>query len=250
MICITYNIHNGGDGQIEAIARMLASFLPDILVLQEAKALQSDLVLLEFSKQSGLTNVYEAPKDTNGLGTMILSRYKILQVENQNSTTHPSPNVVLKSNIGDISVAGVHLDSSDESVRLGELSAIIKAQEASVYRIIMGDFNALSPSDKYNWDKTSQPVDTTTSFAADKPEFDAIQSVEAAGYKDTAVLMNQNSSPTVPFTVDGQIRFTDLRLDYTFISESLCKKLTKYYVIDTDQTRKYSDHLPVLVELG
>ena len=249
MICITYNIQDGGTDQLEGITNTLLALSPDVVLLQESKTFQEAPRLEAFAQHCGLVHALVAPDASCGLNVILLSRYEILHSSIQGAMTHSGLNALLRSDIGEITLSGVHLDPSNETVRTRELIDTIATQHGIDQRIIMGDFNAISHHDNYDWNETSQVLNTSVPTAPASVDFDAIKRVEKAGYHDVATHMAKNDSETVPVTTDGQARFTNLRLDYVFVSESLVNRIVEYRVIDTQEVRKYSDHLPVLVEL-
>ena len=157
----------------------------------------------------------------------------------------------IDSGFGPISIVGAHLNPGTEEVRVAEIETIIGAQKTCENKIIAGDLNALSRKDGYSptliasFNEKQKEKFTLNG----SPRYEAIDKILAAGYKDAAVVFNQNLFTTVPTPSNKDGAHASLRLDYFFMSESLVAHLVEYKVLKNEITDNASDHYPVVMAL-
>lgn len=248
---ITYNIQDGGDGRIDDIVNVLKRYAPDLIAINEANDFDKNdsQRLEEFSKKVGLQHCHLALSTQSGYHVAILSRYPFKAIKELHSLKRAGVVAVIETDMGDISIAAVHLAPSTEDTRLNELSAAISEQAKYDLRIIMGDLNSLSENDGYDFAKLSESADTPKQEAeVEEPRYDVINKLEQSGYFDVAAMHGNQKEYTVPITQDGNSVYRNLRLDYIFVSERLRSRLSSYAVIRSKLAEKTSDHFPVVAE--
>lgn len=115
--------------------------------------------------------------------------------------------------------------------------------------IMMGDFNSLSKEDAYfvqNFNVTQIKKFTK----GGKLRTDVIEKISAAGFYDSAVVLDKNHQYTVPTPISKDPAHAQMRLDYIFLSQSLLPHLAEYHVVKNEISEKASDHYPVVVTLN
>ena len=117
----------------------------------------------------------------------------------------------------------------------------------------MGDFNSLSPLDKYDDAKilASMKQVGIGKFGRGKLRKEVIQKVMDAGFIDTIKEFSKTFEYSVPtMYCKDKNHFADLRLDYLFITRPLVDSLKNARIIRTEETNQLSDHFPLLAEFA
>jgi endonuclease/exonuclease/phosphatase family metal-dependent hydrolase len=174
----TFNVHGntqtGGfrDSTWSQMIDSIRKLNVDILCVNEFVCLSKhptmDQWMIEFGKQAGFMNHVFCPADFPTFGNAIYSRFPILGYVTKTVPTTisnflaPAPSVPTRSMIlaciqlsftQSIEVACVHLEHTDESIRLGQVrqfhTFLSKTPEPvhSIGRLVCGDFNSLTMSD-------------------------------------------------------------------------------------------------------
>jgi endonuclease/exonuclease/phosphatase family metal-dependent hydrolase len=172
----------------------------------------------------------------------LFSRFRINDVTLVKGLKNSGVIVNVKTKSRDISIAGVHLASNTEDVRLAEINKIVFHQKNTKHKIILGDLNSIS--------KENQVAKTNPLNLPEEPVRHEVTSyLRKAGYIDAALKTGKQFIPTVPLTKDHNITYYNLRLDYIFLSKELSKNLIDYRVIRDKTVFSISDHLPIITNI-
>jgi endonuclease/exonuclease/phosphatase family metal-dependent hydrolase len=237
---LVYNIREGGDGRLDPIASVIQSARPDAVALIEtraepAAALAHALTMeLAFGMSNSIFDVHLA----------WLSREPSRQFRN-----HRLP--ALSKTLLEIGLNGVrlfagHLASRHEEnrhPRVDEVRAILGVlgvvEEPC---LLVGDLNALRPGDPIG---TPPPGVEPRGDALPGAARTTLSPLVEAGFVDCFRRLH----PETPgFTYPAHAPW--LRLDYVFASPGLATHLQACDVIATDESRRASDHLPVVARFS
>jgi endonuclease/exonuclease/phosphatase family metal-dependent hydrolase len=263
MKLLTYNIHHweGADGRVDVarVAQVIRQSEADVVALNEvfhpAITQPGDRPLLEamahtldvayvfgetlpFFPEAGFPAAY---------GNALLSRYPIRSAEAHLMVDLPGREqrgllraALDTGHTAPLVVYVTHLDHRHEEARLAQLKSLLAlvARFAPHPHLILGDFNALAPSDydapPNKLQKSGREVITGGQV---------VTHLLHTGYADAYAAAGQGPPETWP-TPDPTAR-----IDYAFLSPPLAARLRCCRRWDTPLARVASDHLPVLVEL-
>ena len=226
---------------------------PDYLTINEANTFsdQNNKLLKEFASKTGFQYYELGLSGEYDYHVAVLSKYPLKQVQKLQPLMRACVISIIETELGEISVASLHLTPNTEDLRHPEIDLILSCQSRFKDRILMGDMNSLSPDDAYNPEMVAGfNAMQLKKFTTDgKLRFDAIGKILSNGYIDSAVKLGKNKEYTAPTAVNEYSAHSNMRLDYIFISESLASYLQNYRVVKNELTEKASDHYPVIVEL-
>lgn len=254
MKLMTYNILNGGEDRLRFIIEVISKENPDFLVINEVNGFDKNhnQKLNKFAEQIGLTYFNLSLSGEYDYHTAIFSKYPFVKIEQLKLMRNAGILVTIKTNLGNLSIAGIHLTPYTEDLRLKEIDLITNQQKQYENKIIMGDLNSLSKTDNYNQELIREFNNyQLEKFTTDgKFRFDVINKITSLDYLDTATIFNQQKVNTVPTKANqDSAHMANIRVDYIFVSESLKYKVKNYSVIKNSLTEKASDHYPIIVEL-
>jgi endonuclease/exonuclease/phosphatase family metal-dependent hydrolase len=244
MKVLTYNIQDGGDRRLVAIADTIRRQDPDVVAIMEASVVPNVeyiAALLDLELILGEAN--------NSSHVAWLSRLPVLRSKNHCLE-------VLSKTLLEVEVAwggdrlclfATHLAShhdEEQHPQLIELQAILGISRSLEKQphLLVGDFNALCPGDLVG----SSPVEARTSreIILGMPR-DTIQSVLDAGYVDCYRKLN----PATPgFTYPSPAPWR--RIDYIFASATMARRLRRCDVVTGTTPEDASDHLPLWAEFS
>lgn len=251
---MTYNILNGGEAGLNSVVEVVKSESPDYLTINEANtfAANDNEVLKQFAIKTGFEYYELALSGEYDYHVAALSKYPLMQVQKLQPLMRACVISVVETELGEVSIASLHLTPYTEDLRHPEIDLILNYQSKFNNRILMGDMNSLSPNDGYNPGMIKEFNEMQLKkFTTDgKLRFDAISKIISNGYVDCAVKLGKNKEYTAPTAINEYSAHSNMRLDYIFLSESLIRHLKSYKVIKSDLTEKASDHYPVVVELS
>lgn len=247
---ISYNIQNGGNNRIFKIINVLKDEMPDFLAIIEANGFEKNNFkkLKELSEKLELKHYHLELSSNSDSHIAILSKYPLSNIRHISLFKRAGVVTNIETEYGNISVAVVHFAPNTEDTRLDELDKLIILLRKCDTSIILGDFNSLSMKDNYSLKKKYFSLNDEKNCEIFAPRFDVISKLEQLEYTDVAVFLNMNMQCTVPITIDGDLIFRNLRLDYVFISKNLITELLSYTVVNNSLTKDASDHFPVIVE--
>lgn len=239
---MVYNLGFNVEEHVSSAIKIIKNESPDLLVLIEAKWLVNHKAIQDFSAKLDFPYFYLAKSYNSSNRVALFSKFRLENVSDVPGMKNAVVIATVGSDLGDLSIAGVHLASNTEDTRLTEIDRIISLQKSNQNKIILGDLNSVSPENI---------VKNRSLSGTNKLEirYDVVESIRNAGYQDTALVSKRENIPTVPVTQDGDVTYYDLRLDYIFLSNSLVNRLVDYRVIVNELTKACSDHYPVVVRL-
>lgn len=263
---LTYNIHRwrDHDGRVDVArtAGIIQRSAADIVTLNEVLhpldvLPQSQPALARLAAQLGMHLVF-APTIPPGpfdqpaaaYGNALLSRFPILAHANHRLTTPPDhePRGLLETRLQlpdgqTLTVYATHLDHKRETVRLGQVQALLlwAVRDRGRAHLLMGDFNAVAPTD-YAGDQAG-----LTQMAA-HPEMarlvveglHVVPRLLKAGYTDCFAVAGSGPAPT--FATHDALA----RIDFCLAAGPLAQTIRACQRIDDADTREASDHFPLL----
>lgn len=253
MKLMTYNILNGGEAGLDLVIDVVKKESPDFLTINEANTFsgQENKLLKEFADKTGFKYYELGLSGEYDYHVAVLSKYPLKQIQKLQPLMRACLISVIETELGEISVASLHLTPYTEDLRHPEIDLILNYQSKFENKILMGDMNSLSPNDDYSPEMVANFNDMQMKkFTTDgKLRFDAIGKILSKGYIDSAVKLGKNKEHTAPTAINEHSAHSDMRLDYVFVSESLVPYLQNYRVVKNELTERASDHYPVIVEL-
>jgi len=253
MKLLSYNIFDGAANTFQKIIKVVQDAKPDYVTLNEANSFARDnkRLLKDFARICDFSYFDIALSGEFDYHVAVFSRYPLKNVVKLQPLARACLIAQVGTPLGEISIASLHLTPLTEDDRHPEIDLIVKAQEGSENRILMGDMNSLSPHDNYDsgmiyeFDEAQKRKFVRNS----RLRFDAIKKIEGVGYFDASVLTKRNQEHTVPTLISPNMMIPSMRLDYIFVTKGLKSSIRDYSVIKNKLTDSASDHYPVLVNL-
>lgn len=238
---MTYNLGDNGENNISSIIDVIKKEASDILVLNEVGWLNKKPYTLEWlSTELSLPYFIFGKSNKSVNHVAIFSKFHLKNATVVNGLQNAGIVTIVKTELGDISVAGVHLAPNTEDTRLAEITNIFSQQKNCQFKIILGDLNSIS---------SENGVKDDFLIFGEKPRYEVIERIKKEGYVDAAEITQKQQICTVSLTRDNGIVYHNLRLDYIFLSNSLVKHGVDYHVVVNKTTRKCSDHYPITVNI-
>jgi endonuclease/exonuclease/phosphatase family metal-dependent hydrolase len=240
---LTYNILVGGEERLPFIRDIIGSQNADIVAIQEANSranIESLARDLEMRLVFGEANCE--------YHVALLSRLPIT-----GSMNHRAPEfektaleVEVQWEGHPVRVITTHLKAnSDEQRRVTEVETLLRltGPADAGLKLLMGDFNALSPADQYVSDIQISDEDDAFARNAYAAPRHAIPLLLAAGYVD---IYRQTRPGETGYTTKTPTPV--VRIDYIFASPALALRATLSDVVDSPLVILASDHKPVCAE--
>lgn len=257
-----YNIRTGfrktqrpyeldGDRIVHAI-KAVKRENPDILILNEAyfERKNSSGILMDYKKIFDFP-FYAHGNYKNGLspfwGHALLSKYPIKILLNKGTGFAGLFRNEVKIGEKIINLDVVHIAPVPFLDGNGQESFVkrVLSNKKENY-ILVGDFNSLSPKDKYNkkklvasWSKFEINAELILSEMLKK---DAIKSILSSGLVDSFKLKNKKFDFTIPTDFLSKDKSSGIRIDYIFCSKDI--RVINSGIIKNALTEKASDHYP------
>lgn len=253
MRLMTYNILDGGEDRLDLIAEIINGSSPDFVTINEANGFdeEDNKKLKDLSQATTMPYYHLALSGEFDYHVAVLSKLPLKKVYEIHPLMRAGISVVIDSEIGEISIVGVHLTPYSENMRIPEIELLNSTQKDYPNRILLGDMNSLSKDDNYS-ESIMQDFNEPQlkKFTKDGSlQFEVIEKIKASDYLDTAVELGKQSDNTAPTTSNKDTTHANTRLDYVFVSSPLRNHLVSYSVIKNALTEQASDHYPILVEL-
>lgn len=268
---LTYNIHGwkGTDGRIdvERLARIIADSKADIVGLNEvyhpltpsgesraAFASLADALGMEYAFGVALTPQF-AFAPLASYGNALLTRFPLLAHAGHHLTPVAGieqrglleARVLLPDGRRTLSVYVTHLDHRSEAARATQWAAALQwtARDRAQPHIVMGDFNALAPTD-YAARQEDLAALGHTEWTRHLVEdgMQVVPRVLKARYVDACAESSSGAAPPTFPATDPLIR-----IDYIFVSQPLAPAVRWCRPWETAETGVASDHLPLAAEI-
>jgi endonuclease/exonuclease/phosphatase family metal-dependent hydrolase len=240
---LTYNIRYGGTGRVPAIARIINSCAPDVVLLQEATRPK---VVEQLADATGMTEWRAFERQS----LAFLSRRPVADASwhRPRFSRHAFIEVVPAG--VDIRIFGVHLSAVHaawtERRRAFELRGLLRgvAQHQEGFHVLAGDFNTLAPGELLDVRALPPRLRALVWLSGGRIKWRTIQMVLDAGYTDAYRLRH--------FTDIGHTFPTwapHLRLDYAFVPVAFADRVIACDVVRHPDSASASDHFPLVADL-
>jgi len=248
---ISYNILEGMKVDTTAGKQQFVDWVkkqdPDILALQECNKFKQ-VTLEQMAKK--YNHPYAVLLREPGYPVALTSKYPIVNVQKVTDNMHHG---FIVAKIKDLNLIILHFSPHNYEKRKEEVEVILSTIAAAPSQekwAIMGDFNSYSPLDKQNYEDGKlvarlQEAAKKYSFHNNLVDgkvldFSVQQRILDFGLKDS-------------FHLDKNSKYvssvSSARIDYVYVSKDLAPRISTAKILKDAFTAKFSDHLPVLVEL-
>lgn len=241
---LSYNIRKGGRGRERALAEVIRSASPDVVVLQEAT---DPSVTEQLARDTGLP--HWGSKRGESLG--YLSRRPMDHVEWLKPRVSRHAFIQIVPAGVPWRIVGVHLSAVHaawtEHRRHYELRALLLAIQQHQHgpHVLVGDFNTLAPGELLDFSKLPARLRALVWLSGGKVRWRTIQGVLDAGYVDAfRALQPDLVGYTFP-TWEPHVR-----LDYLFVPQPCVGRVIRCQVFSANDVREASDHFPLYAELA
>jgi endonuclease/exonuclease/phosphatase family metal-dependent hydrolase len=267
MKLLTYNIHHwkGTDGRVDVarVAQVIRDSGAGVVALNEVfhpvrQGTDGRPLLEVMARSLGMTYIfgetlsfYPQAGFPAPYGNALLTRYPIISAEAHLLVDLPGReqrgflSAVLDTGQSlPLIVCVTHLDHRHEDARLAQVKSMLQliAHCDSHPHVILGDFNALAPSDYHEgFDKSPSPDKSSREATSDGQ---VVSLMLEAGYVDAFAVAGHGPGETWS-TADPHVR-----IDYAFLSPSLAAQLRHCQRWEPLLSRSASDHFPLLIELA
>lgn len=241
---LSYNIRRGGAGREAALAAVIRSASPDVVVMQEATrpdvvaAIARDTAMQQWASRPGesLAIMSRAPLAHHAWHRPRVSRHAFLEIVPAATSWR---------------VFGVHLSAVHaawtERRRVYELRALLRAIAEHQHgpHVLIGDFNTVAPGDLLDLRRLPHHLRALVWLSGGRIRWRTIATVLSAGYIDAFRRLHpRDLGYTLP-TPDPHVR-----LDYAFVPGAFVDHVRACEIIRTPQAAQASDHFPLLLEVG
>jgi endonuclease/exonuclease/phosphatase family metal-dependent hydrolase len=240
---LSYNIQHGGVGREQWLGRMIASFAPDIVVLQEARRPES---LAEIAQIAGMAQWGCRPGHSLGF----MSRVPVEQYAwtRPRFSRHAFIEIVPAGaawRLFGVHLSAVHAAWTEHRRRL-EMRSLLKAIREHQHgaHVLVGDFNTLAPGEWLDVWKLPARLRALVWMSGGSIRWRTIQSILDAGYVDAFKYRQPDVIGHTFPTWDPHVR-----LDYLFAPAAFVPRVAACRVAIADEARKASDHYPLYSEL-
>jgi endonuclease/exonuclease/phosphatase family metal-dependent hydrolase len=242
MRVLSYNIQHGGRGREAAIAAVIQSAQPDLVVLQEARIPES---VKKIAELAGLTE-YGARR---GESLAFLSRDAVLHAAWHKPRVSRHAFLEIVPARSQWRVFGVHLSAVHaawtEQRRVFELRALLRGVAGHQHgpHVLAGDFNTLAPGELLDPRKLPARLRALVWLSGGRVRWRTIKTVLDAGYRDAFRQLHPDVVGSTFPTWDPHIR-----LDYLFVPESFVHEVERCEVVNSGD-RNASDHFALVGDL-
>jgi endonuclease/exonuclease/phosphatase family metal-dependent hydrolase len=240
---LTYNIKYGGTGRAAAIARVINSCAPDVVLLEEAtrpavvEQIATETGMGEwrsFGRQS-LAYLARTPVEAASWHQPRFSRHAFIEVVPAGAH---------------VRLFGLHLSAVHaawtERRRVFELRALLRsiAHQQGGFHVLAGDFNTLAPGELLDIARLPRRLRPFIWLSGGRVKWRTIQMVLDAGYVDAYRRSHTGEIGHTFPTSDPHIR-----LDYVFVPAAFADRVIACDVVRHPDAAGASDHFPVVADL-
>ena len=224
---------------------------PDVLVLNEACFAEKSRwsILMDYPKLFNYPHHYHAPSGYEW-GISVLSRFPIVERENYSLPNCPFARITLDLKGYKLGLNVLHPHptlTEEEKMRFVQSSL----RDIKHPCLVVGDFNALSDEDDYNFDKLYRGFSNFDKHASNTvKEFKKrlpIRAILDKRLRDTFIVARNPWNYTIPTDHCSKNKDSAMRIDYIFCSNDIGVK--DAYVVKNNFTEKASDHYPIVAVL-
>jgi exodeoxyribonuclease-3 len=241
---LTYNILNGGDQRIDAIAEIIKACEPDLVLLQEATVPGN---VERLAAATAMSEWRAFPRQSLGF----LSRRKVAfsQWIRPRFSRHAFVEVVPEGD--ELRLFGVHLSAVHaawtEHRRVMELRALLRsvATYEHGFHVLAGDFNTVAPGELLDIRRLPMRLRPMVWLSGGRVRWRTIQTVLDADYVDAYRLKHPHEPGLTLPTPNPHIR-----LDYVFVPRLYSQRVLACDVVRHPGAAGASDHFPVVADLA
>ena len=255
-----------GRFDVERLTRIIAGATADVVALNEVyhPFTQPDgaqPLLTQLAANLGMNFVFgptipPGPFDDpqTAFGNAILSPHAILAFASHRLTTpagHPARALLearlLLPNRSSLTVYATHLDHLSETVRMGQVQALLlwAGRDRGRAHLLLGDLNALAPEDYVNQEDAGLRLQADAIAAhLVRDGMQVLPRLFKAGYHDCFARAGRGPGLTYGTTEEK------IRIDFCLAAGPLADQVTDCYRLDNDEVRLASDHFPLLTEFA
>ena len=242
---LSYNIRFGGLGREDALAKVIKTVAPDLVVFQEAT---HPSVIERLSEATQLP--FWAAREKHSIGYISRTEVAYHEWHYPAGAKHSFLEIVPAETTARI--FGLHLSERfskwDERRRMGEIRSLLKGIERHQhgFHVLVGDFNTLAPGEALDLWRLPAWIRALIFISGRKLQRETIQIVLDAGYMDGFRTLHEDERGYTFPTWDPHVR-----LDYVFVPKTFSEKLITCDVVlePTEVIRAASDHCPLLAQL-
>jgi exodeoxyribonuclease III len=255
---LSYNVWIGfqRDSTLELYLDWVKRLNPDIIAYQEMNYYTQKRIEALGDMHS---HPYAVISKEDGFPVAISSMFPIVNVQKVLDNMHHGYIYGISNNIH---IFAVHLSPSNYKKRHEEIKTLLAhasllPNDAMI--MIIGDFNALSPSDSIFYSeefisaRREEQGGRIQNLREGNLDFSAIRFIEDAGYKDVFKLFNNgfksSFSTATRVAKEGEHKGGGMRIDYAFVNAALAKHVISADIIHDKDTELISDHYPVYFEI-
>lgn len=240
---LTYNIKNGGRGRVDAIAAIINSCAPDVVLLQEAT---DERIVRELASLTGMADSRSFARQSLAcLGRRPLTSAKWIRPRFSRRAFIE----VVPAGEG-VRVFGVHLSAVlaawTERRRVLELRALLRgvARHQPGFHVLAGDFNTIASADMFDLERLPLRLRPFVWISGGRIRWRTIQTVLDTGYVDAFRMKHPDAEGLTLPTSHPQVR-----LDYVFVPSSYADRIVACEVVQHPRAIEASDHYPVVADL-
>lgn len=242
---LSYNIRFGGRGREQALAEMIVTAAPDLVVFQEA----IDPAVIERLSQATKYPFWAARRN-HSIGFLSRAEVDYHEWHYPAGARHSFLEIVPAG--GRTRVFGLHLSARfskwDERRRTREIRSLLEGikRHQNGFHVLVGDFNTIAPGEVLEMDRLPAWIRALIWISGRKLQRESIQLVLDAGYSDGFRMLHPDDKGYTFPTWDPHVR-----LDYVFVPKVFAERLKRCEVMTepNERIRAASDHCPLVAEL-
>lgn len=242
---LSYNIRFGGQHRESAIAEVIKTVEPDLVVFQEAT---DPHVVEQISGATGMR--YWAARKDHSIGYVSREEIAYHEWHYPLGARHSFLEIIPAKT--QARIFGLHLSARfskwDERRRAREIRSLLEGikryQEG--FHVLVGDFNTLAPGEVLELHRLPAWIRALIWISGRKLQRESLQLLLDYGYRDGYRMLHQDEKGYTFPTWDPHVR-----LDYVFLPGGFAEKLSRCEVVSesSELLKRASDHLPLLAEL-
>src|SRR6267142_512061 len=239
---LSYNIRFGGRGREAALAEVIRSVAPDLVVFQEAIHPE---IIEQLATATSLP--IWAARRRHSIG--YISRLPVTHHEwhYPAGAKHSFLEIVLEGT--EARIFGLHLSARfskwSERQRAREIQSLLKGIERyqEGFHVLVGDFNTLAPGEILDVRRMPAWIRALVWLSGRDIQRETIQVMIDAGYVDAYRLLHKDKGFTFP------VWDPHVRLDYVFLPQHSADRIKSCEVIAEPAAVGASDHFPLLAQV-
>jgi endonuclease/exonuclease/phosphatase family metal-dependent hydrolase len=251
---MTYNILEGAKDRLNVVASVVRAANPDILGVTEANGWDDPNRMRQAEAEFVMKGLLGHAKSGFHVALFVRPGWK---VEASGSEFYPFFHAALWAKLKlnrdrYLTAVVAHLNPFSPDERLAEVRALCRHAMPGENSVLMGDFNCMAPGDDVDASVLELPRNILARFikeAGNPIEFDRreIALAEWAGFVDVYRNLNpRRPGWTLMTTRYGAALRARMRIDYILATSSMAKRATCAEVIETNDSRRASDHYPLM----